>query len=78
MWTQNKDRKWNKLHKKKKHEVPKIDGYIFISEEKEVETQTGVFLRIVAKGASTGPDLLGTINNGLPSSQGKWCTLQQK
>ena len=46
-----------KLYKKKKHEIPQIDGNIFISEEKEVETQTDVFLTIDAKGAFTGPDL---------------------
>ena len=52
-----KTEKGIKLHKKKKHKVPQIDGNIFISEEKEVETQTDVFFTIDVKGAYTGTDL---------------------
>ena len=46
-----------KLHMKKKHEVPQIDGSIFISKEKEVQTQTDVFLNISAECEIVGSDL---------------------
>ena len=42
-----------KVHQKKKHKVPQIDGNVFISEE----TLTAMFLTIDAKGEYTSSDL---------------------
>ena len=56
-----------KLHKKNKHDVPQLDGSEFISEEKEVETQTDVFLSIDIEGEIIGTEL-ANIYSEPPSS----------
>ena len=43
-----------KLHKKNKHGVLQLDGSEFICEEKEVKTQTDVFLSIDTEGEIIG------------------------
>ena len=44
------------LHKKNKHGVPQLDGSKFICEEKEVYTQTDVFLSTDIEGEVIGTD----------------------
>ena len=46
-----------KLHTKNKHCVPQFDGSEFICEEKEIETQTDLFLSIDIEGEIIGTEL---------------------
>ena len=45
------------LHKKNKHGVSQLDGSDFICKEKEVETQTDVFLTKYNEGEIIGTEL---------------------
>ena len=56
-----------KLHKKNKHGVPQLDGSEFICKEKEVETQTDVFLSIDIEGEIISTEL-DNIFSEVPSS----------
>ena len=56
-----------KLHKKKKHEVPQIDKNTLTSEEKEVQTQTDIFLNINTECEIVGPYLADIYSEPPPS-----------
>ena len=53
--------------RRKKHEVPQNDGSIFISKEKEVQTQTDIFLNINTECEIVGPYLADIYSEPPPS-----------